>query len=110
MVSAQRPAGPKRAFAVIGDRRFAPYFTGNALSATGWWFQTLAAQLLIWRQTHSGLLLGVLSFAEFLPLLVLSPWAGAFADRFDRKRIVLVTQLLSVALAGGLALLTWADL
>jgi MFS family permease len=109
-VSAHRPAGPKRAFAVIGDRRFAPYFTGNALSATGWWFQTLAAQLLVWRQTHSGLLLGVLTFAEFVPLLVLSPWSGALADRLDRKRILLVTQLISVVLSGGLALLTWAAL
>jgi MFS family permease len=105
-----RDAGPRAALGLISDRGFAPYFFGNALSATGWWFQTLAAQLLVWRQTHSGLVLGVLSFAEFVPLLVLSPWAGAVADRFDRKRIVLVTQLVSVALSGGLALLAWGGL
>jgi MFS family permease len=109
-ITTSRLGGPGTAFRVIRDPGFAPYFVGNALSATGWWFQTLAAQLLVWRQTHSGLLLGVLSFAEFLPLLVLSPWAGSIADRFDRRRIVLVTQLLSVALSGGLALLTWAEL
>jgi MFS family permease len=103
-------AGPRAAVDLILDRGFAPYFFGNALSATGLWFQTLAAQLLVWRQTHSGLLLGVLSFAEFLPLLVLSPWAGAVADRLDRRRVVLVTQAASVALSGGLALLAWADL
>ncbi len=102
--------GPRAAFGLICDRRFAPYFFGNALSASGLWFQTLAAQLLVWRQTHSALLLGVLSFAEFVPLLVLSPWAGALADRFDRKRIVLSTQALSVLLSGSLAVLAWAHL
>jgi MFS family permease len=102
--------GPRAAVGLIGDRRFAPYFFGNALSASGLWFQTLAAQLLIWRQTHSSLLLGVLSFAEFVPLLVLSPWAGAIADRFDRKRIVLWMQVVSVLLSGSLAVLAWAHL
>ena len=102
--------GPRAALSLIRNRDFGPYFFGNAISGTGWWFQTLAAQLLIWRQTHSGLLLGVLTFAAFAPLLVLSPWAGVIADRFERKRIILVTQLISVGLAGGLAILAWADL
>jgi MFS family permease len=101
-------AGPRAALELILHRGFAPYFFGNAFSASGLWFQTLAAQLLVWRQTHSGLLLGVLSFAEFVPLLVLSPWAGAVADRFDRRRVVLLTQALSAGLSGGLALLAWA--
>jgi hypothetical protein len=47
--------------------------------------------LLVYRLTHSPFLLGVLNFSQFLPILVLAPWAGALADRFDRRRLLLVT-------------------
>jgi MFS family permease len=63
--------------------------------------------LLIYRQTGSAFLLGVLSFAQFIPLLVLAPWTGAAADRFDRKRLILVAQLAATALATALAVLAW---
>jgi O-antigen ligase len=100
-----RRTGPRAALSLIASRNFGPYFAGNALSATGTWFQALAAQLLIWRQTHSGLLLGVLAFATFVPLLVLAPWTGAAADRFDRKRLVVAGQLVATVLATALAVL-----
>jgi MFS family permease len=105
-----RRAGPRGALSLIAARNFGPYFAGNALSATGTWFHALAAQLLIWRQTHSGLLLGLLAFAMFVPLLVLAPWTGAAADRLDRKRIVMVTQVVQAVLAGGLAALAAVEL
>jgi MFS family permease len=97
--------GPAAAFALIRDRTFGPYFFGNALSASGTWFQNLAAALLIYRQTHSSLLLGVLNFAQFLPILVLVPWTGAAADRWNRRALLLVSQNVAVVLAGGLGLL-----
>jgi MFS family permease len=105
-----RRTGPRAALALIGSRSFGPYFAGNALSATGTWFQALAAQLLIWRQTHSGLLLGVLAFATFAPLLVLTPWTGAVADRLDRRRVVMATQVIQSALAAALAALAASEL
>jgi hypothetical protein len=72
-----RPAvGPRAALALLRRRSFGPYFAGNALSASGTWFQNLAAALLIYRQTHSALLLGGLNFMQFVPILVLAPWAG----------------------------------
>src|SRR5215210_8877865 len=97
--------GPAAAFALLRRRSFGPYFFGNALSASGTWFQNLAAALLIYRQTHSELLLGVLNFTQFLPILVLAPWAGGAADRFNRRTLLLVTQAVAIALSGALGLL-----
>ncbi len=102
--------GPLAALRLISSRNFGPYFVGNAFSASGTWFQNLAAALLVYRLTHSALLLGVLNFCNFVPVLLLAPWAGAAADRFDRRRLMLVTQIGSSALSGGLAALAWAGL
>jgi MFS family permease len=97
--------GPAAAFALIRHPRFGPYFFGNALSASGTWFQNLAAALLIYRQTHSSLLLGVLNFSQFIPILVLAPWTGGAADRWNRRTLLLASQSIAVVLAGGLGLL-----
>jgi MFS family permease len=102
--------GPRVALRLIWSRRLGPYFFGNALSATGTWFQNLAAALLIYRLTHSAFLLGVLNFCNFIPILVLAPWAGAAADRFDRRRVIVVSQLFSTTLSATLAALAWAGL
>jgi MFS family permease len=102
--------GPVAALRLIGDRNFGPYFFGNASSAIGIWFQNLAASILVWRATHSVLLLGVLNFAQFIPALALAPWAGSAADRFDRRRLLLLIQLVAAALTAVLAGLTWLGL
>jgi MFS family permease len=99
--------GPAAAVRLIGHRNFGPYFVGNAASASGTWFQNLAAQLLVYRLTHSPFLLGVLNFGTFIPVLILAPWAGSAADRFDRRHLVAVTQIGSAILSGLLALLAW---
>jgi MFS family permease len=100
--------GPAAALRLIGSRNFGPYFVGNAASASGTWFQNLAASLLVYRQTHSPFLLGVLNFCNFVPILVLAPWAGSAADRFDRRRVIVVTQLGSTVLTTLLAVLAWS--
>jgi MFS family permease len=102
--------GPAAALRLIGHRNFGPYFVGNASSASGTWFQNLAASLYVYRHTHSPFLLGVLQFATFIPVLLLAPWAGSAADRLDRRRLVLYSQLCATALAGLLAGLAWANL
>jgi MFS family permease len=102
------PTGPAAALRLIGSRDFGPYFVGNAVSASGTWFQNLAAALLIYRLTHSAFLLGVLNFCNFVPVLLLAPWAGSAADRFDRRRLLLATQVVSTVLSGTLAVLAWA--
>ena len=107
----ERPeVGPSAALRLIRHRNFGPYFVGNVSSATGTWFQNLAASLFIYRQTHSPFLLGVLQFATFIPVLVLAPWAGSAADRFDRRRLVLASQLVATMLSAVLAVLAWRGL
>src|SRR3989440_40071 len=100
--------GPAAALRLIASRHFGPYFAGNALSASGTWFQNLAAALLVYRLTHSPFLLGVLNFAQFVPVLVLAPWAGGAADRYDRRRLLVVTQSVAVALSATLGVLALA--
>src|SRR5216117_1304418 len=106
----ERLTGPRLALPVATQRNFGPYFLGNALSASGTWFQNLAASLLVFRLTHSPFLLGVLNFAQFIPVLVLAPWAGAAADRYDRRRLLIVSQGVAVMLSVGLGILAFAGL
>ena len=102
--------GPSAAWQLIRSRDFGPYFAGNAISSSGTWFQNLAASLLVFRLTHSPFLLGVLNMAQFAPVLLLAPWTGLAADRLDRRRLLLVTQLSAALLSGTLAILAWGGL
>ena len=102
--------GPRAAFRLVRQRDFGPYFAGNAISASGTWFQNLAAALLVYRLTGSELLLGVLNFAQFAAIIVLAPWTGAAADRLDQKRLLLTTQFGATALTAVLAGLAWQHL
>ena len=102
--------GPRAAWRVLRTRDFGPYFVGNAASASGAWFHNLAASLLVYRLTGSELLLGVLNFSQFAAILLLSPWAGAAADRFDRRRLLIVVELAATALSAALAACAFAGL
>lgn len=62
----------------------------------------------MYQLTESALLLGVLNFCQFLPVLVLSPWAGRVADTYDRRSVLLVTQPAAAATSGVLALVAAA--
>src|SRR3954466_14507355 len=111
MATPERPpagAGPGVARRLIGSRGLGPYFGGNAASASGTWFQNLAASILVYRLTHSAFLLGVLNFVQFMPVLLLAPWAGSIADRVDRRRLLLCTQLVSTVVSATLAALAFA--
>jgi MFS family permease len=105
--AAGAPSGPIAALRLIGSRNFGPYFVGNAASASGTWFQNLAASILVYRLTGSAFLLGVLNFANFVPVLVLAPWAGSVADRFDRRHVLFATQVSAAGLSAILAALAW---
>src|SRR5262245_5660663 len=93
-----------RAFA---HRNYRVYVAGNSVSLIGWWLQRVAVGWLAWTLTHSGTWLGLVSLADFLPVLVLSPFAGVLADRRDRVNIIRVTQLCGCAQAALLAVLVW---
>jgi MFS family permease len=103
------PTGPRAVARVVFTRNFGPFFVGNAVSASGTWFQNLAASLLVYRLTGSELLLGVLNFSQFAAVIVLAPWSGALADRFDRRYVAASMQGVSVVISATLATLAFLD-
>ncbi|MHB0995888.1 MAG: MFS transporter [Elusimicrobiales bacterium] len=86
-------------------RNYRLFFAGQCVSLIGTWMQTVALSWLIYRLTGSPLLLGVAGFAAQAPSLLLAPFTGPAADRFERRRILLVTQSLAMLQALALAAL-----
>lgn len=93
-------------FRALRHRNFQLFFAGQFVSLTGTWMQTVAQSWLVYRLTGSVILLGTVGFASQIPVLLLAPLGGTAADRFDRRRILLVTQSWAMLLAGTLAALT----
>jgi MFS family permease len=85
-------------------RDFRLYFVGQGVSQTGTWLQTIATSWLIYQLTGSAFLLGLAAFAQFIPMLVLGPFAGVWVDRQRKRKVLLITQ--GFALAQALAMLT----
>lgn len=99
--------GPSRSsLHVLAQRNFGPFFVGSLLSNCGTWFQNIAQSLLIYRLTGSSFLVGVTSFAQFAGVILLVPWSGDAADRFDRRKLIIATQLGAMAVTGTLAALS----
>lgn len=104
---AAAPSGFGRTFSSLRHRNFRLYFIGQMVSNTGNWLTNVAIALLVLKITGSGLRLGVLSAFQYGPLMILSPYAGALADRFSKRRLLLVTQSLEMAQSIGLAVLAF---
>jgi MFS family permease len=85
------------------------FFIGQGLSLIGTWMQQIAMSWLVYRLTDSVFLLGVLGFASQIPSFLLGPFAGVVSDRFNRHRVLLVTQTLSMVQAGVLTALVMTD-
>jgi len=79
------------------------YFTGQLISLIGTWMQSVAQGWLMHRLTSSAFMLGVLSFAQFAPVLPLALWAGVVVDHTPKRRLLMVTQGLMLAQAAALA-------
>jgi MFS family permease len=99
------PTHPLRA---LRHRNFRLFFAGQLVSLSGTWMQQVAQSWLIYRLTHSAMLLGLVGFAGQIPSFIFGPLGGYVADRFDRRRTIIVTQVLSMILAFILAALTLA--
>lgn len=89
--------------AALRERNFWPYWIGSLLSNCGTWFQNIGQSLLVYRLTGSVFLIGVVSLAQFAGVFVVGPFAGIAADRFDRRRLLLTTQLCGMLVTLGLA-------
>src|SRR3954447_19413115 len=86
----------------LRNTNYGIYAAGNAVSLIGTWMQRISIGWLTWQLTHSGLWLGIVAFADFVPVLLVGPIAGALADRRDRLRIIKRNQILSLLQATAL--------
>jgi MFS family permease len=95
-------------FRSLRHRNFRLFWSGQLVSLIGTWMQTVAQAWVVLELTHSSLKLGIVSALQFLPMLFLSFFTGPFIDYFDKRRIIIGTQVLLMLLAFVLAALTWA--
>jgi MFS family permease len=111
VASAEAPratrAGPRLTRA-LSSRNFRLFFGGQSVSLVGTWITRIATSWLVYRLTGSALLLGIVGFCGQIPTLLLAPFAGVLVDRWNRRRILVVTQALSLAQSAALAVLTLA--
>lgn len=82
---------------------FRLYFSGQAVSLIGTWMQRMAVSWLVFKLTHSELMLGLVVFAGQIPIMLLSPYGGALTDRHSRYKVLLATQIASMIQAGLMA-------
>src|SRR3972149_7358957 len=78
-------------------RAFRLYCAGQGIAQTGTWLQTIATSWLIYELSGSAFLLGLASFAQFIPMLVLGPFAGVWVDRQRKRQGLLITQGFALA-------------
>ena len=88
-------------------RNYRLYFFGQLVSLAGTWMQSAAQAWLVLKLTNSSTMLGVVSFAQFTPILLVGLFAGVLIDRVDRRRLIITTQILLMLSAFTLAALTW---
>jgi MFS family permease len=96
-----------KTFHALATYNFRLFFVGQLISNTGNQLTNLALILFVLKLGHSGLAVGALAACQFGPLVVLSAWAGAVADRTDKRRALLVTQSLEMAQSMALAVLAF---
>ena len=96
-------------FSSLRNRNYRLYFTGQVISVSGTWMQRLAQAWLILSLTNNnGVALGIESGLQFLPMLLFGAWGGVIADRFDKRRLLYMTQVMAGVLALGLGIIVWA--
>jgi MFS family permease len=103
--SATQATGWRWAGRALRSRNYRLFFLGQGISLIGTWMQRIAMSWLVYDLTRSPLLLGSLDFSGQMTACILSPFAGYVADHNPRRRLILITQVLSMVQAGILAAL-----
>ena len=81
-----------RTFTSLAFRNFRLFFVGQLISQVGSWMRMVAMALLVLKITDDGVAVGVLVAFQFLPVLLIGPWAGLVADRSDKRKLLLIVQ------------------
>jgi MFS family permease len=97
---------PSRVFPALQVRNYRLWFAGRVVSVSGTWMQSVALAWLVLDLTGNGVTLGLVTALEFLPVLLVGPWAGLIADRLDKRRLLLGAQGAAAAVALSLGVLT----
>lgn len=92
-------------FRALKNHNFRLFFIGQSVSLIGTYIQNLALGWLVYKLTNSAFLLGVVGFAGQIPALVLTPFAGVYADRLNRRKVLITTQSISMLMSFVLAIL-----
>ncbi len=95
-------------FRALRYRNFRLFFIGQSISLVGTWMQQVAMSWLVYKLTFSPFLLGAVTFVSQMPSILISPIAGVLADKWNRRRLLITTQSLSMAQALVLAALTYS--
>ncbi len=98
--------GYSHAWRALRHRNFRLFFGGQTISLVGTWMTRIATAWLVYRLTHSALLLGMVGFVGQIPTFVLTPFAGVMVDRMDRRQVLIWTQTLAMVQSLLLAWLT----
>ncbi|UOA07302.1 MFS transporter [Methylobacter sp. S3L5C] len=89
----------------LSHRNFRLFFLGQGISLIGTWMQQIGMSWVVFQLTGSSFQLGLVLFCGQLPALFLSPLAGVLVDRWNRRRLLLLTQSIAMIQAFGLAVL-----
>jgi MFS family permease len=98
----------KNVFRALKHRNYRLFFWGQGVSLVGTWMQQIAISWLVYRMTGSAFLLGLVGFVGMIPTFVFTPLAGVFADRHDRRTMLIITQALSMCEAIALTYLVFS--
>ena len=96
------------AFRALRHRNFRLFFAGQLVSLIGTWMQSVAQAWLVLKLSNSAMMLGVVAFASFMPVVLVGLFAGVIVDRVDRRRLILAAQTLLMLSAFVLTALTWS--
>ncbi|MGD0347163.1 MAG: MFS transporter [Terracidiphilus sp.] len=102
--------GMSHAWRALRHRNFRLFFGGQTISLIGTWMTRIATAWLVYRLTHSALLLGTVSFAGQIPTFLIAPFAGVWIDRWNRRQVLVWTQTLAMVQSFALAGLTFSGL
>lgn len=97
-------------FIPLREPNFRTYMIGQAISLVGTFLQITAQGWVVWELTGSNVALGTVTVLSTLPVLLFGPWAGAWADRFDRRKLLILTQVIAMLCAFILAALVQTSL
>ena len=103
------PGTLKTIFRAFKYPNYRLYYYGQSISLVGTWVQNIAMGWLLYRLTGSALLLGTVAFAQQIPSLFIMPFAGVLADRFNRRKVIIISQAAAMAVAFVLAFVVLLD-